>query len=123
MSPWTISRSLFIDTNSITLRVKNSPCKLLSLLELLPSKQNLRVASGDKVGGIPRYFTRDWRRIEEDKSRTPRPIIKKEFSSSFTTTHLCSRLGEQVGNCSCTSGTLLLSVIFRCHHETWAECH
>jgi hypothetical protein len=27
-------------------------------------------------GGIPRYFTRDWRRIEEDKSRAPRPIIK-----------------------------------------------
>lgn len=120
-APGPLADHYFSNTNSTTHSAKNSPYKLLSLLERLPSKQNLRVANCDKVGGIPRYFTRDWRRIEEDKSRTPRPIIKTEFSSSFTTTHLCSRLGEQVGNCSCTSGTLSLLVIFRCHQETWAE--
>jgi hypothetical protein len=65
--------------------------KISCLLEWLCSKQNLRVAKGDKVGGgIPSYFTRDWRRIEEDKSRASCPIIKKESSSPLITTPLCA---------------------------------
>jgi hypothetical protein len=73
--------------------------KLSCLLEWLPSEKNLRIAEGEKVGGIPRYFTSDWRRIVEDKSRAPCPIIKKGLSSPLTIPQP-PRLSPY--NCACT---------------------